>query len=83
MRAFFRIITRNLLIAVAAVMLASVMPAGANVFTKIWQSITGRKPRCPKGTTDTGPLVITTTSLPDAVVGQPYNFQLQATGGCR
>ncbi len=28
-----------------------------------------------------GPLQITTTSLPDATVGQPYSFQLQATGG--
>ena len=28
-----------------------------------------------------GPLQITTTSLPDATVGQPYSFQLQAIGG--
>ncbi len=28
-----------------------------------------------------GPLQIATTSLPDAMVGQPYSFQLQATGG--
>ena len=28
-----------------------------------------------------GPLQIATTSLPDATVGQPYSFQLQATGG--
>ena len=28
-----------------------------------------------------GPIHITTTSLPDATVGQPYSFQLQATGG--
>jgi hypothetical protein len=28
-----------------------------------------------------GPLQITTTSLPDGIVGQPYSFALQATGG--
>ncbi len=28
------------------------------------------------------PLVITTTSLPDATEGMPYSFQLTATGGC-
>ena len=28
-----------------------------------------------------GPLQIATTSLPPATVGQPYSFQLQATGG--
>ncbi len=28
------------------------------------------------------PLVVTTTSLPDATEGRPYSFQLAATGGC-
>lgn len=28
------------------------------------------------------PLKVTTTSLPAGKVGQPYSFQLQATGGC-
>ena len=31
--------------------------------------------------TAAGPLVITTTQIPDALAGQPYSFQLQATGG--
>ncbi len=28
------------------------------------------------------PLVVTTTTLPDATEGLPYSFQLTATGGC-
>jgi hypothetical protein len=33
------------------------------------------------GPVTSGPLQITTTSLPDGTVGQPYSFALQATGG--
>jgi hypothetical protein len=33
------------------------------------------------GPVTSGPLQITTTSLPEGTVGQPYSFALQATGG--
>ena len=73
---------------IAAALAFMVQVSYANIFTTIWNKITGRtstaavgrgkKPKpapCP-------PLEIVEKTLPQGVVGQPYFVQLHVIGGC-
>lgn len=70
-----------IIIAVSLILALEPLSMSANIVTKLISKITAAakpkpKPKpCP-------PLVITTKTIPNGVVGVPYSFQLQTTGGC-